>query len=94
MFADLDTPRRLGAFLMVIDPMRFAGGPQLAEVVQMMAITLAAQPGAPQMPGDPELAAQANRKEQGIPVEPGLWAEFAQWSSLLGVQKLPDVPAV
>jgi ureidoglycolate dehydrogenase (NAD+) len=94
MFTDLDAPRKLGAFLIVIDPMRFAGGPQLAEVVQAMAMTLATEPGAPQMPGDPELAAQAQRKELGIPVEPGLWAEVAMWSSLLGVEHLPETPAV
>lgn len=93
MFADLDAPRRLGAFLMVIDPMRFAGGPQLAQLVQTMAIALAAEPGAPQMPGDPELAAQAWRKAHGIPVEPGLLSEMAQWSDLLGVENLPVLRA-
>ena len=88
MFADLDAPRRLGAFFIVIDPMRFAGGPQLAQVVQAMAMTLAAEPGAPLMPGDPQLAAQAQRSVQGIPVEPGLLAEMAQWSATLGVESL------
>ena len=87
MFADLDAPRKLGAFLIVIDPMRFAGGPQLAAVVQTMALTLAAEPGAPLMPGDPELAAQARRKAHGIPVEPGLLAEIDQWTQTLGVDK-------
>jgi ureidoglycolate dehydrogenase (NAD+) len=77
----------------LIDPMRFAGGPQLAAVVQTMALALAAEPGAPQMPGDPELAAQARRKAHGIPVEPGLLAEIDQWTKALGVESLQGLQA-
>ena len=46
---------------------------------------LAAEPGAPRMPGDPELAAQAKRRIEGIPIEPGLAAEMRAWSTRLGV---------
>jgi ureidoglycolate dehydrogenase (NAD+) len=89
MYRALDTPQHLGAFFIVIDPMRFAGGPGLALAVEAMARSLATQPGAPRMPGDPELAAQAERSVQGIPVEPALWSGMTAWSALLGVPVLP-----
>lgn len=83
MYEQLDRARRLGAFFMVIDPARFAGGPLLGAAVAQMAAELAAQPGQPRMPGDPEQAAQARRLRSGIPVEPGLWREFLLWSARL-----------
>ena len=85
MFADLDAPRRLGAFFLVLDPRRFAGGALLAANVAQMAIELAAEPGAPRMPGDPELAREAERTRDGIPVEVGLAREMRAWSERLGV---------
>lgn len=85
MYDRLDQPRRLGAFFIVIDPARFGGGAGLAGVVERMAAELAAQPGSPRMPGDPELAEQAEREARGVPIEPGLMAEFQSWSERLGV---------
>jgi ureidoglycolate dehydrogenase (NAD+) len=85
MFGNLDAPREIGAFFLVIDPQRFAGGPMLAAVVQQMALGLAAEPGSPRMPGDPELAHARQREALGIPVEPGLAALMQQWSAQLGV---------
>jgi len=85
MYAELDRPRRIGAFFIVIDPQRFAGGPTLAAVVEQMARELAAEPGGPRMPGDPELAAQARRRIEGIPIERGLQAEMQAWSKRLGI---------
>jgi ureidoglycolate dehydrogenase (NAD+) len=84
MYADLDTPRRLGAFFIVIDPARF-GGPLLPAVVAQMAAELAAEPGSPRIPGDPELAEERERQAQGIPIEPELLVEMRQWSDELGV---------
>ncbi|WP_231501651.1 Ldh family oxidoreductase [Bordetella petrii] len=84
MYEQLAEPRRLGAFFIVLDPQRFAGGAQLAAVVALLAAELAAQPGRPRMPGDPEQAAEAARRRDGIPVEPGLWQEFLHWSERLG----------
>ena len=83
MFTELDTPRRLGAFFLVMDPQRFAGGPLLAAAVAALAGDLAAEPGQPRLPGDPELATQQQRQVQGIPIEPGLWAEMQAWSERL-----------
>jgi ureidoglycolate dehydrogenase (NAD+) len=85
MFGALDTPRRLGAFFIVIDPMRFAGGALLADTVARMAADLAAEPGSPRMPGDPELAHEAHRAAAGIPVEPVLAQQMREWSARLRV---------
>jgi len=85
MFGDLDAPRRIGAFFLAIDPARFGGGALLAATVAQMAQELAAEPGAPKMPGDPELAREAVRAREGIPVEPGLLREMQAWGERLGV---------
>jgi ureidoglycolate dehydrogenase (NAD+) len=91
MFTDLHAQRRLGSLVMALDPMRFAGGPTLALTVRELVATLRRQPGDVQYPGEPEERREAVRKREGIPIEPGLWAEFAEWSTRLGVQ-LPEVP--
>jgi len=85
MFSNLDAPRRIGAFFVVIDPARFAGGPTIAATVEQMARSLAAEPGSPRMPGDPELDHQAERLRTGIPIEPGLALQMRDWSARLGV---------
>jgi ureidoglycolate dehydrogenase (NAD+) len=92
MYEKLELPRRLGAFFIVVDPARFPGGPTLAATVEQMARELAAQPGQPRMPGDPEQETEARRRREGIPLEPGLWAEMAAWSERLRVPP-PDVRA-
>ncbi|CAM3793869.1 Ldh family oxidoreductase [Bordetella flabilis] len=85
MYEKLELPRRLGAFFIVVDPARFPGGPTLAATVEQMARELAAEPGQPRMPGDPEVACDAQRRQHGIPLEPGLWAEIGIWSERLRV---------
>ncbi|MFY0478293.1 Ldh family oxidoreductase [Achromobacter marplatensis] len=85
MYDALERPRELGAFFIVIDPLRFAGGAALAGVVAGMAMELAQAPGGPRMPGDPEAAAHAQRRQLGIPIPPALWDEMADWSARLGV---------
>lgn len=84
MYGDLDAPRRLGAFFLVIDPARF-GGPLLPAVVAQMAAELAQEPGAPRMPGDPEADHERERRAHGIPIEPELLLEMRRWSERLGV---------
>lgn len=84
MFEALEAPRRLGAFLIALDPERFAGGAALALQVEAMARELAAEPGAPQMPGDPEIAVAAQRERDGVPIEPGLAGQFRSWGARLG----------
>lgn len=85
MYQALDRPRELGAFFIAIDPARFAGGAALAAVVAGMAMELSQAAGAPRVPGDPEAAAQAERRRLGLPVPPALWAEMQRWSDRLGV---------
>jgi ureidoglycolate dehydrogenase (NAD+) len=86
MFGDLSAPRRIGALFIVIDPARFVGRGSLAVQVEAMAQELAAEPGAPRVPGDPELDLQARRLRDGIPVEPGLAALMRDWSARLGTK--------
>jgi len=85
MYGELTRPRRIGAFFVVLDPMRFAGGPTLAATIEQMARALAAEPGDVLMPGDPELAEQARRRALGVPIEPGLRDEMRAWSERLKV---------
>lgn len=85
MFGNLDVPRHIGAFFIVLDPMRFAGGRMLAAVVEQMAHALAAEPGSPRMPGDPEHDCAAERRITGLPVEPQLARQMHDWSERLGV---------
>jgi ureidoglycolate dehydrogenase (NAD+) len=85
MFGAMDAPRRLGAFFIALDPERFAGATVLAAQVEAMAQDLAAEPGAPLMPGDPERDVAAQRGRDGIPIEPGLSELFRTCSARLGV---------
>jgi ureidoglycolate dehydrogenase (NAD+) len=85
MYQELARPRHIGAFFIAIDPSRFAGGATLTATIEHMARALAAEPGSPRMPGDPELEVAAERTRDGIPIEPGLRAEIAAWSARLDV---------
>lgn len=85
MFQNLDSTRRIGAFFIVIDPERFAGGALLPAVVAQVAAELAAEPGAPRMPGDPENDIDTRRRQSGIPIEPALAEQMRDWSARLGV---------
>jgi len=84
MFEALDEPRRLGAFFIAIDPDRFGGRDALAAAAERMAIELAAEPGSPRMPSDPEHDAEAERSRNGVPIESGLADLFRAWSARLG----------
>lgn len=85
MFGAMDRPRQLGAFFIALDPERFAGGAAFAAQVEAMARDLAAEPGAPLMPGDPEIAVAAQRGRDGVPIEPGLAEQFRAWSARLNL---------
>ncbi len=86
MYDQLARPRHIGAFFIALDPQRFAGGPTLAATIEAMARDLAAEPGSPRMPGDPEYDSARQRGQDGIPIEPGLRAQIEEWSSRLGVK--------
>lgn len=89
MFSDLTARRHLGSLVMALDPMRFAGGPTLAATVRDLVATLRRQPGDVMYPGEPEERREAVRAREGIPIEPGLWTEFSDWSARLGIA-LPE----
>lgn len=91
MYTQLDQRRRLGSFFVVFDPRRFGGGRQLKAVTTRMAEEARNEPRADPAveilaPGDPELRCAARRAREGIPIEPGLKAEFAQWTARLGLK--------
>ena len=92
MFTEMNKPRHLGAFFMVLDPMRFAGGETLAKIINAVAIDLSAEPGSPIMPGDPEVKEEQIQRTKGIPIEPVLAKQCLEWSSRLGVEPLQFVP--
>jgi ureidoglycolate dehydrogenase (NAD+) len=85
MFDALGRPRHIGAFFIALDPERFGGGAALAAQVEAMARDLAAEPGAPRLPGDPEREVAAQRLRDGIPIEPGLADQFRVCSARLGL---------
>jgi uncharacterized oxidoreductase len=85
-------PRSANAVLFVLfDPRHFAG----AEHFRAEILTLAANvsgctpidPGKPvQLPGDPERAARARRRREGIPLDDGTWRQLTDLARRLGVQ--------
>lgn len=79
MYTELDRLRRLGSFMVAIDPRRFAGGAAIAGVIAAAMTELRRDQGA-MSPGDPEYRCAEERARTGIPIEPGLQAEFAQWA--------------
>jgi ureidoglycolate dehydrogenase (NAD+) len=88
MFGDLTQRRRLGGLMIALDPARFAGGATLAQRVAEVVDAIRRQPGDVLYPGEPEERAEAQRRREGIPVEPGLRAEFDDWTQRLGVAPL------
>ena len=85
MYEDLDKPRKIGHFLMAIDPGRFAGADTLEETVEAAIDDVKAQPGEILVPGDPELIEQEKRRVEGIPIDAEALADMKKWSARLGV---------
>jgi ureidoglycolate dehydrogenase (NAD+) len=85
MYAQLDQNRKLGSFMLAIDPARFAGGPLLAGALLAAVTEVKAQKDGVLAPGDPEYQMAERRGREGIPVEPGLWAEMTAWSERLKI---------
>lgn len=85
MYHELDEHRRLGSLMIALDPGRFFGGAALASVVMEAIISVKQQGRAVQYPGEPEYQSEQTRLANGIPIEPGLWAEFETWAARLGI---------
>ncbi|HUP97871.1 MAG TPA: Ldh family oxidoreductase [Usitatibacter sp.] len=84
MYEDLDRPRKIGHLLMALDPGRFAGGETMEQTVDALIADLRGQ-GEILYPGEPEERAQAERLEQGIPIDDEALKDMREWSAKLGV---------
>jgi ureidoglycolate dehydrogenase (NAD+) len=90
MYTGLSRRRRLGSFMIALDPKRFGGGPKLPAAASRMAREARNQPRAQRktsvlVPGDPENTNATERARKGIPIESGLHEEIRLWSNRLGV---------
>jgi ureidoglycolate dehydrogenase (NAD+) len=84
MYEELDRPRKIGHFLMALDPGRFAGGETLEATVDAVVADLRTQ-GDILYPGEPEERAQRERGRNGIPIDDEALKDMRQWSERLGV---------
>ena len=85
MYEELDRPRKIGHFLVAIDPARFAGGDTIEEQLDALIADLRTQ-GEILFPGEPELIEQEKRRTHGIPIDPEALADMKKWSARLGVR--------
>jgi ureidoglycolate dehydrogenase (NAD+) len=93
MYGDLEHPRKIGHFVMAIDPARFAGGAGLEAAIDDAIADLRAE-GDILFPGEPEYIEERNRLAGGIPVDAEALADMNAWSAKLGVAPLtPKAPA-
>lgn len=87
--ADVATPRRLGQFYLVIDPLAFVPEPLFRAGMAAYLADLRASPAKPGAavlaPGDREWACEARRRAEGVPLAPALLAEFLEIASALGL---------
>jgi ureidoglycolate dehydrogenase (NAD+) len=84
MYEDLDQPRKLGHFLLALDPGRFAGAATMETTVDELIADLRAQ-GEILFPGEPELLEEKIRIAQGIPIDDEALKDMREWSAKLGV---------
>ncbi len=84
MYEDLEQPRKIGHFLMAIDPGRFAGAETLEATVDALVADLRTQ-GEILYPGEPEERAQKEREAGGVPIDSEALADMTTWSKKLGI---------
>jgi LDH2 family malate/lactate/ureidoglycolate dehydrogenase len=84
MYEDLDRPRKIGHFLMALDPGRFAGGETLEATVDAVVKDLRTQ-GEILFPGEPEELEEKIRLAEGIPIDDEALKDMREWSAKLGV---------
>jgi len=92
MYEELDQPRKIGHFLMALDPGRFAGAERLESTVEAVIDDLKRQPGEILFPGEPELIEQEKRRSAGIPIDAAALADMDAWSRKIGVVPLTERP--
>ena len=84
MYDELDKPRKIGHFLVAIDPARFAGAEAFESQVDEMVADLHSR-GEILYPGEPEERAAREREAAGIPIDTEALADMDQWSRKLGI---------
>jgi ureidoglycolate dehydrogenase (NAD+) len=84
MYEDLEHPRKIGHFLMALDPGRFAGADTLEATVDALVADLRTQ-GEILYPGEPEERAQRERLAHGISIDDEALRDMREWSAKLGV---------
>src|SRR5437868_5089633 len=89
MYEDLDKPRKIGHFMIAIDPARFAGGAALEAQVDAVIADLRTQ-GEILFPGEPELIEEKERRVKGIPIDTEALKDMNAWSKKLGVPPLAE----
>ncbi len=92
MYEELDKPRKIGHFLMAIDPNRFAGGETLEATIEQLIADLRTQ-GDILFPGEPELNEQDKRLAEGIPIDAEALADMKKWSARLGIPPPTEITA-
>jgi ureidoglycolate dehydrogenase (NAD+) len=85
MYEELDRPRKIGHFLMALDPGRFAGAETLEATVDAVIADLRTQGEDILYPGEPEERAQRERLAAGIPIDDEALRDMREWSVKLGV---------
>jgi len=91
MYEDLDRPRKIGHFLVAIDPSRFAGGDTFEATIDDLIADLKRQ-GDILFPGEPELIEQEKRLAEGIPIDAEALADMKKWSARLGIPPPHEMP--
>ena len=89
MYEELDKPRKIGHFMIAIDPARFAGGTALETQVDAVIADLRTQ-GEILFPGEPELIAEKERVATGVPIDSEALKDMNAWSKKLGVAPLTE----
>jgi ureidoglycolate dehydrogenase (NAD+) len=84
MYEELEAPRKIGHFVMAIDPGRFAGASTLETTVDAVIDDLRTQ-GEILFPGEPELLEEQQRLAHGVPVDDEALKDMREWSGKLGV---------
>ena len=84
MYEDLEHPRKIGHFVMALDPGRVAGGETLEATARALVDDLRTQ-GEILFPGEPELIAQRERLRGGIPVDDEALRDMREWAAKLGI---------
>jgi LDH2 family malate/lactate/ureidoglycolate dehydrogenase len=89
---DLSTPRRLGAFVMVINPTAFVDKDVFdARILRYLAAlrgSRSAAGGTVLAPGDREWAEEERRRKEGIPLDPQTVRDFADISQETGIASI------